>query len=120
MPSKSRSPRSARTSSPSEVSSSSARTAVARLPLPSPEPCVAVATAPATETCGREARLCTATPQAARSPQVRPPENETQPSPTSTAAGARVRDELLDIEQFSCLAEARVVIGDWREDYNQR
>ena len=27
----------------------------------------------------------------------------------------RVRDELLDVEQFSCPAEARVVIGDWRE-----
>ena len=33
---------------------------------------------------------------------------------------SRVRDELLDVEEFSCLAEARVVIGDWREDYNQR
>jgi putative transposase len=33
---------------------------------------------------------------------------------------SRVRDELLDIEQFSCLAEAQVVISDWREDYNQR
>jgi putative transposase len=31
---------------------------------------------------------------------------------------ARVRDELLDVEQFSCLAEATVVIGDWRQDYN--
>ena len=31
---------------------------------------------------------------------------------------ARVRDELLDVEQFSCLAEAQVVIGDWRIDYN--
>jgi putative transposase len=31
----------------------------------------------------------------------------------------RVRDELLDVEEFSCLAEARVVIEDWREDYNQ-
>ena len=31
---------------------------------------------------------------------------------------SRVRDELLDIEELSCLAEARVVIGDWREDYN--
>src|SRR5437764_2595494 len=31
---------------------------------------------------------------------------------------SRVRDELLDVEQFSCLAEARVVISDWREDYN--
>jgi putative transposase len=33
---------------------------------------------------------------------------------------ARVRDELLNIEQFSCLAEAQVVIADWREDYNTR
>jgi putative transposase len=33
---------------------------------------------------------------------------------------SRVRDELLDVEEFSCLAEARVVIGDWHEDYNQR
>jgi putative transposase len=32
----------------------------------------------------------------------------------------RVRDELLDVEQFSCLAEAKVLIADWREDYNQR
>ena len=30
----------------------------------------------------------------------------------------RVRDELLDVELFSCLAEAVVVIEDWRQDYN--
>jgi putative transposase len=33
---------------------------------------------------------------------------------------SRVRDELLDVEEFSCLAEARVVISDWREDYDHR
>jgi putative transposase len=33
---------------------------------------------------------------------------------------SRVRDELLDVEEFSCLAEAQVVISDWQEDYNQR
>ena len=33
---------------------------------------------------------------------------------------SRVRDELLDVEEFSCLAEARVVIEDWREEYNHR
>jgi len=33
---------------------------------------------------------------------------------------SRVRDELLDVEELSCLAEARVVIGDWQEDYNWR
>jgi len=31
----------------------------------------------------------------------------------------KVRDEVLNVEEFSCLAEARVVIEDWREDYNQ-
>lgn len=30
----------------------------------------------------------------------------------------RLRDELLDVEQFSSLAEAAVVIEDWRQDYN--
>ncbi len=33
---------------------------------------------------------------------------------------ARVRDELLNVEHFACLAEARVVIGDWQQDYNTR
>ena len=33
---------------------------------------------------------------------------------------SRVRDELLDVEEFFSLAEARVVIGDWQEDYNRR
>jgi transposase InsO family protein len=33
---------------------------------------------------------------------------------------ARVRDEVLNLEEFSCLTEARVVIEDWREHYNQR
>lgn len=33
---------------------------------------------------------------------------------------SRVRDELLDVEQFACLTEARVVIDDWRSDYNTR
>jgi putative transposase len=31
-----------------------------------------------------------------------------------------VRDELLDVEEFSCLAEAKVVIADWQEEYNGR
>jgi hypothetical protein len=31
---------------------------------------------------------------------------------------ARVRDELLNTEQFACLTEAQVVIADWHEDYN--
>ncbi len=33
---------------------------------------------------------------------------------------SRVRDELLDIEEFSCLTEAQVLTADWREDYNGR
>ena len=32
--------------------------------------------------------------------------------------GGRVRDELLGVELFSCLTEARVLIEDWRQDYN--
>jgi transposase InsO family protein len=31
-----------------------------------------------------------------------------------------VRDELVNVELFACLAEARVVVEDWREDYNHR
>jgi transposase InsO family protein len=33
---------------------------------------------------------------------------------------SRVRDELLDVEEFSCLGEAKVVIIDWCEGYNYR
>lgn len=33
---------------------------------------------------------------------------------------ARLRDELLNVELFSCMAEAEVLIADWREDYNTR
>ena len=32
--------------------------------------------------------------------------------------GSRIRDELLAVELFSCLAEAKVLVEDWREDYN--
>ena len=41
-------------------------------------------------------------------------------NPFVESVHSRVRDELLDVEEFSCLAEARVVISDWREDYNWR
>ena len=30
-----------------------------------------------------------------------------------------MRDELLSVELFSCLAEAQVLIEDWRPDYNE-
>jgi putative transposase len=39
-------------------------------------------------------------------------------NPYVESFGSRVRDELLAVEQFSCLAEARVLIEDWRQDYN--
>jgi putative transposase len=39
-------------------------------------------------------------------------------NPFVESFNGRVRDELRDVEQFSGLAEARVVIADWRDDYN--
>jgi putative transposase len=33
---------------------------------------------------------------------------------------SRVRDELLAVEEFSCLTEAKVMVSDFREDYNHR
>jgi putative transposase len=39
-------------------------------------------------------------------------------NPYVESFNGRVRDELLDVEEFACLAEARVVIEDWRQDYN--
>lgn len=40
-------------------------------------------------------------------------------NPYEESFGSRLRDELLAVELFSCLAEAQVVIDDWRQDYNQ-
>ncbi len=39
-------------------------------------------------------------------------------NPYVESFGSRVRDELLTVELFSCLAEAKVLVEDWREDYN--
>jgi putative transposase len=39
-------------------------------------------------------------------------------NPYVESFGFRLRDELLGVELFSCLAEAQVVIEDWRQDYN--
>jgi hypothetical protein len=39
-------------------------------------------------------------------------------NPYVESFGSGVRDELLTVELFSCLAEARVLIEDWRQDYN--
>lgn len=39
-------------------------------------------------------------------------------NPWVESFNARVRDEVLNLEEFSCLAEARVLIEDWRQDYN--
>jgi putative transposase len=41
-------------------------------------------------------------------------------NPYVESFGGRVRDELLAVELFSCLTEARVLIEDWRIDYNHR
>ncbi len=38
-------------------------------------------------------------------------------NPYVESFGGRVRDELLAVELFSCLTEARVLIEDWRQDY---
>ncbi len=40
-------------------------------------------------------------------------------NPYVESFGSRIRDELLAVELFSCLAEARVLIEDWRQDYNR-
>ena len=40
-------------------------------------------------------------------------------NPYVESFGSRIRDELLAVEQFSCLAEAKVMVEDWREDYNR-
>ncbi len=39
-------------------------------------------------------------------------------NPYVESFGSRIRDELLSVELFSCLAEARVLVEDWRKDYN--
>ncbi len=39
-------------------------------------------------------------------------------NPFVESFNARVRDELLNVEQFSCLAEAKVLTADWRQAYN--
>jgi putative transposase len=41
-------------------------------------------------------------------------------NPYVESFNSRVRDELLSVELFSSLAEAKVMVEDWREDYNQR
>jgi putative transposase len=39
-------------------------------------------------------------------------------NPFVESFNGRLRDELLNIEEFGSIAEARVVIEDWREEYN--
>ena len=41
-------------------------------------------------------------------------------NPYVESFGSRIRDELLAVEQFTCLIEAQVMVEDWREDYNER
>jgi len=40
-------------------------------------------------------------------------------NPYVESFNSRVRDELLAVELFSCLAEAKVMVADWRDDYNE-
>lgn len=40
-------------------------------------------------------------------------------NPFVESFNSRVRDELLDVEAFSCVAEARVLVAGWRDDYNR-
>jgi len=39
-------------------------------------------------------------------------------NPCVESYGSRMRDELLDIEQFASLLDAQVLVGDWRTEYN--
>ena len=39
-------------------------------------------------------------------------------NPFVESFNGRLRDELLNIEEFACLTEARVIIEDWRIQYN--
>jgi len=39
-------------------------------------------------------------------------------NPFAESFNARVRDELLNLEEFSCPAEAQVLAEDWRQDFN--
>jgi len=41
-------------------------------------------------------------------------------NPFVESFNSRVRDELLSVEVFSCLAEAKVMVEDFRDDYNRR
>ena len=41
-------------------------------------------------------------------------------NPFVESFGSRVRDEVLSVEAFDSLLEARTVIEDWRENYNQK
>lgn len=40
-------------------------------------------------------------------------------NPYIESFNGKVRNELLDVEEFACLAEARIVIEDWRQEYNR-
>src|SRR5664280_2652060 len=41
-------------------------------------------------------------------------------NPFVESFNSRVRDELLAVEIFSCLTEAKVMVEDYRQDYNRR
>ncbi len=39
-------------------------------------------------------------------------------NPFAESFNARVRDELLNLEEFTCLLDAQVLTEDWRQEYN--
>lgn len=88
-PSKRSSPRAIVTVEPSAVTISTSRTADASEPLRTPEPCVPVATEPATEMCGRDAMLGSASPcsatRRASSAYRTPPDTRTVRAVVSTS-----------------------------------
>src|SRR5215216_6248361 len=92
---------------------SSPATAVARLPPASPEPWVAVATAPATEMCGSDAMLCSASRSrfsaAASSPYVMPAAKETVPAARSTTTSAG------NPASVTSSVESAMSVNEWRD-----
>src|SRR3954462_1984066 len=66
--------------------------------------------------CSPDQRRVHFTPKSSGDPFIEP--GSPRQNPFVESFNGRLRDELLDVEQFSCLAEAAVVIEDWRQDYN--
>ena len=100
--------------SPSAVTTVMAETAVARFPFRSPEPWVAVAQAPATEMCGRDARLWSANPAACSGPASSP--YRTAPSiVTAPATGSRSKTRFIRASESRWPSVSAMSLNEWRE-----